>query len=188
MGSQKHSSIAAQETFFLRVHNSAVVGVKMSSRYSSAAGGSRYPSAYGHTPSYRSYVKGDIGVDASYPSALGSSGLGSGSRSAALTDFDMNMPLSSSSLGSGLGSGLTGTGGSSSSMSSSRQVQQSSSSYSSNSADGGRPKVEFNKDSTYRSTATGPSGVPHSSYAHSSQNYNSDNPYGNRTSNYSYNI
>ena len=43
----------------------------MSSRYSSAAGGSRYPSAYGHTPSYRSYVKGDIGVDAAYPSALG---------------------------------------------------------------------------------------------------------------------
>ena len=42
----------------------------MSSRYSSA-GGSRYPSAYGHTPSYRSYVKGDIGVDAAYPSALG---------------------------------------------------------------------------------------------------------------------
>ena len=39
-----------------------------------------------------------------------------------------------------------------------------------------------------RSTATGPSGIPHSSYAHSSQNYNSDNPYGNRTSNYSYNI
>ena len=42
----------------------------MSSRYASA-GGSRYPSAYGHTPSYRSYVKGDIGVDAAYPSALG---------------------------------------------------------------------------------------------------------------------
>ena len=42
----------------------------MSSRYASA-GGSRYPSAYGHTPSYRSYVKGDVGVDAAYPSALG---------------------------------------------------------------------------------------------------------------------
>ena len=39
-----------------------------------------------------------------------------------------------------------------------------------------------------RSTATGTSGIPHSSYAHSSQNYNSDNPYGNRTSSYSYNI
>ena len=142
----------------------------MSSRYSSA-GGSRYPSAYGHTPSYRSYVKGDIGVDAAYPSALGekiflkisscvripsslttvisagSSGIGSGSRSAALTDFDLNMPLSSSSLGGGLGSGL---GGTSSSNASSRQVQQSYSSYSSSSADGGRPHVEFSKDSTYR--------------------------------------
>ena len=91
------------------------------------------------------------GFHLTFPVSAGSSGLGSGSRSAALTDFDMNMPLSSSSLGSGLGSGLTGTGGSSS-MSSSRQVQQSSSSYSSNSADGGRPKVEFSKDSTHRDT------------------------------------
>ena len=79
--------------------------------------------------------------------SAGSSAIGSGSRSAALTDFDLNMPLSSSSLGGGLGSGL---GGTSSSNASSRQVQQSYSSYSSSSADGGRPHVEFSKDSTYR--------------------------------------
>ena len=79
----------------------------------------------------------------------GSSGLGSTSRSAALTDFDLNMPLSSSSLG-GLGSGLSSGLGGSSSNASSRQVQQSYSSYSSSSADGGRPHVEFSKDSTYR--------------------------------------
>ena len=59
------------------------------------------------------------------------------------------MPLSSSSLGGGLSGGLGGTGGSSSAASS-RQVQQSYSSYSSSSADGGRPHVEFSKDSTYR--------------------------------------
>lgn len=35
---------------------------------------SRYPSAYGHTPSYKSASLGS-----SYPSALGSSGLESGS-------------------------------------------------------------------------------------------------------------
>ena len=97
------------------------------------------------------------------------------------------MPLSSSSLG-GLGSGLSSRlRGSSSSYAASR-VQQSYSSYSSSSADGSRPHVKFSKDSTYRSTATGPSGIPHSSYAGSSQNYDSDRPHGTRTSSYSYNI
>jgi hypothetical protein len=165
------------------------------SRYGSSggAGGSRYPSAYGHTPSYRSYAKGDMDAGTSYPSALGSSGLGGSSRmgssgmgssglglgrSSALVDFDLNMPTSM-----GLGGNT-----SSSSNAASKNVQQSYSSYSSSALDGGRPKVEYSNDSTYRASNTGNSGVPHTSYAHSSQNYSSEDPYKNRSSNYSYNI
>jgi hypothetical protein len=156
------------------------------------AGGSRYPSAYGHTPSYRSYVKGGMDMDTSYPSALGSSslgssglgsgyGLGSGSGSGmggsrSLVDsFDMSMPM-------------TGYGGSGNNTSSSSKVQQSYSSYSSNATGGARPVVEYNKDSTYKSVNTGNSGVPHTSFAKSNTSYSSEDPYKNRTSNYSYNI
>ncbi len=169
------------------------------SRYSGA--GSRYPSAYGHTPSYRSYVKGGNSLDMDYPSALGSRGIGSSSvgglgssglgggvglsssglgRSSALADFDLNMPLSSGGVGGGMGG--------SSSSAASRQMQQSYSSYSSSATDGGRPVVEYSKDSTYRATNVGNSGIPHTSYAHSSQSYSSEDPYRNRSSNYSYNI
>jgi len=36
---------------------------------SSARSGSRYPSAYGHTPSYRSYVRGGVGASDYTPSS-----------------------------------------------------------------------------------------------------------------------
>ena len=71
---------------------------------------------------------------------------------------------------------------------SSKKVESYSSSYSSASRDGGRPKTEYSTDSTYKSTATGASGIPHTSYAHSSSGYSSENPYKNKVSSYSYNI
>ena len=59
----------------------------MSSR---GSGGSRYPSAYGHTPSYRSYNAGSTGttglVGSGYPSALGTSSSSTADR--LLKDFD----------------------------------------------------------------------------------------------------
>ena len=177
----------------------------------SSAGGSRYPSAYGHTPSYRSYTSGgmsSVPIDSAYPSALGggsssafggssslSSGLprsdvfgstafGSAGRSA-LDSFDMGMMPSSSS--GGLGGGLSSYGGNTNSGS---RVDSKTtvSNYSSTSTDGGRPKVQYSTDNTFRSTQTGNSGIPHTSYAHNSSSYNSEDPYKNRTSNYSYNL
>merc|ERR1712038_668669 len=141
-------------------------------KMSRGSGGSRYPSAYGHTPSYRSYSGTSTGlVGSGYPSALGA-----GSSSAAdrlMKDFD-NDDL-----------GLPSTTGSSSAAS--KKVASSSYSYSSTS-DGGRPVVESSSDYTMRSTNTGPSGIPHTSYATSSNSYSSDNPYKNRSHNFSYNI
>merc|ERR1711982_154635 len=64
----------------------------------------------------------------------------------------------------------------------------SSSSYSSTSKDGGRPVTEYSTDSTYKSTATGASGIPHTSYSHTSSGFSSENPYKNRVSSFSYNI
>merc|ERR1712200_104988 len=104
-------------------------------------GGSRYPSAFGRTPT-------------------------------SLLSTDLSLP----SIGGG------------SSSSSAAKVQSYSSSYSSTSRDGGRPVTEYSTDSTYKSTTTGPSGIPHTSYGHSSSNYSSENPYKNRVSSYSYNI
>merc|ERR1719208_283544 len=143
--------------------------------------GSRYPSAYGHTPSYRS-VSNLPSTTYESPSSSFTSGLGRDMARDIKFDIDRELkafdaPLTTSS----------GLGGSSSSAS--KQVSYSSSSYSSSAAaDGKRPVVESSYDSTYRSSQTGPSGVPHSSYAHSSASYSSENPYKNRSSNYSYNI
>ena len=47
---------------------------------------------------------------------------------------------------------------------------------------------ESHHDSTYRSTRVGDSGIPHTSYGHSSSSYDSDRPYKNAVSNFSYNI
>jgi len=155
---------------------------------SRGSGGSRYPSAYGHTPSYRSYSGTSTGlVGSGYPSALGA-----GSSSATdrlMKDFDndkfFDSSLSSSRAFDKYDLGLPSTTGSSSTAS--KKVASSSYSYSSTS-DGGRPVVESSSDYTMRSTNTGPSGIPHTSYATSSNSYSSDNPYKNRSHNFSYNI
>merc|ERR1712189_118202 len=144
---------------------------------SSRQGGSRYPSAFGHTPTYRSYASipdasiGDLSRDLTRE-------LGSLSNTAGVSAFNrtptslLSTDLSLPSVGGG------------SSSSSAAKVQSYSSSYSSTSRDGGRPVTEYSTDSTYKSTTTGPSGIPHTSYGHSSSNYSSENPYKNRVSSY----
>jgi len=156
----------------------------MSSR---GSGGSRYPSAYGHTPSYRSYSGSTGLVGSGYPSALGAGSSSTTDR--LLKDFDndkfFDSSLSSSRAFDKYDLGMPSTTGSSSNAS--KKVASSSYSYSSTS-DGGRPVVESSSDYTMRSSHTGPSGIPHTSYATSQNSYSSDNPYKNRSHNYSYNI
>jgi len=140
---------------------------------------SSYPSAHGHTPSYRS------ATSTVYPSALGtdtgsfSSGLSSRST---LSDLDRDLARHvNSSMRSPLNT--TTNSGSSSSY---KTEKYSSSSVSS--ANGGLPHRESHHDSTYRSTRVGDSGIPHTSYAHTSSSFDSDRPYKNAVSNFSYNI
>lgn len=156
---------------------------------SRGSGGSRYPSAYGHTPSYRSYNRMDSvgsGLGGSgYPSAMGAtSSLTSADK--IMADMKSDKFFSDTGLSSTFGSSLTPTG---SGSSSSKKVSSSaySSSYSS-ASDGGRPKVEYSSDATHRSQATGSSGIPHTSYSHTSAGYSSENPYKNRVNSYSYNV
>merc|ERR1712109_309651 len=144
---------------------------------------SSYPSAHGHTPSYRS------AASTVYPSALGSdtgsfsSGLSSRST---LSDLDRDMARHvNSSLSTSMRSPLNTTTHSGSS-SSYKTEKYSSSSVSS--ANGSLPHRESHHDSTYRSTRVGDSGIPHTSYAHTSSSFDSDRPYKNAVSNFSYNI
>merc|ERR1712156_659706 len=141
---------------------------------------SSYPSAHGHTPSYRS------AASTVYPSALGSdtgsfsSGLSSRS---ALSDLDRDITRH---VNSSMRSPINTTTHSGSSSSSYKTEKYSSSSVSS--ANGGLPHRESHHDSTYRSTRVGDSGIPHTSYAHTSSSFDSDRPYKNAVSNFSYNI
>merc|ERR1712038_1414311 len=131
---------------------------------------SSYPSAHGHTPSYRS------AASTVYPSALGSdtgsfsSGLSSRST---LSDLDRDLARH---VNSSMRSPLNTTThlGSSSSY---KTEKYSSSSVSS--ANGGLPHRESYHDSTYRSTRVGDSGIPHTSYAHTTLSFDSDRPYKN---------
>ena len=100
----------------------------MSSR---GSGGSRYPSAYGHTPSYRSYNAGSTGlVGSGYPSALGTTTSSTADR--LLKDFDndkfFDSSLSSSRAFDKYDVGMPSTTGGSSA---SKKVASSSYSYSS---------------------------------------------------------
>merc|ERR1711872_872072 len=140
---------------------------------------SSYPSAHGHTPSYRS------AASTVYPSALGSdtgsfsSGLSSRST---LSDLDRDLARHvNSSMRSPLNT--TTHSGSSSSY---KTEKYSSSSVSS--VNGGLPHRESHHDSTYRSTRVGDSGIAHTSYAHTTSSFDSDRPYKNAVSNFSYNI
>merc|ERR1719411_1363320 len=153
---------------------------------------SRYPSAYGHTPSYKS-VGGQGG--SSYPSALGSS-LGSSSLT---RDMDREMGAMRREMDKDLG-GVLSTGsslsysplGSSSrsggETSCSSYQSKSYSSTSSSSLGGGVPHHSSQSDSVYRSTRTGPGNIPHTSYSHTSASTDSERPYRNNVSSFSYNI
>jgi len=54
------------------------------------------------------------------------------------------------------------------------------------SEDGGKPHKRAQSEFSHRNTKTGDSGIPHTTYSHSSSNYDSDRPYANR--HVSYNI
>merc|ERR1711974_316597 len=134
------------------------ISLIMSSRHS---GGSRFPSAYGHTPSYRSYASiPDSSVGEFTRDLTRDLGIGSGSTAGVsafnrnptslLADTDLHLPLRST------GAGTTSQ--------SSQKVSSYSSSYSSTSGTGSRPVTEYSSDSMYKATATGPSGIPHTSY------------------------
>merc|ERR1711936_1432976 len=133
-------------------------------------------------PSYRSMAS------TAYPSALGtdaggfSSGLSS-SRST-LSNMERDMARHASSSLSTTRSPLD-TAGHSASSSTTKTEKYSSSVSSTN---GSLPHRESHHDTTYRSTRMGDSGIPHTSYAHSSSSYDSDRPYKNAVSNFSYNI
>merc|ERR1712119_186663 len=96
---------------------------------------------------------------------------------------DMARHLSSSSSLSTTRSPLAGSTGSSAST---YKTEKYSSSVSS--SNGGLPHRESHHDSTYRISRVGDSGIPHTSYGHSSSSYDSDRPYKNAVSNFSYNI
>merc|ERR1712004_343312 len=134
---------------------------------------SSYPSAHGHTPSYRS------AASTVYPSALGSdtgsfsSGLSSRST---LSDLDRDMARH---VNSSIRSPINTTTHSGSSSSYKTEKYSSSSVSSTN---GGLPHRESHHDSTYRSTRVGDSGIPHTSYAHTSSSFDSDRPYKNAVS------
>merc|ERR1712027_64437 len=106
-----------------------------------------------------------------------SSGLGARS---ALSDLEHDLKFSSRGR-----SPLTTTTGHSGSSSTYKAEKYSSSTSSIN---GGLPHRESHHDSTYRNTRVGDSGIPHTSYRHSSSSYDSDRPYKNAVSNFSYNI
>merc|ERR1712168_934648 len=91
------------------------------------------------------------------------------------------MKYSSSSMVSPLG-------GASNKSESSRSYQSKSYSASSSSVDGGLPHYSSSSDSVYKSTRTGPSNVPHTSYSHSSSSFDTERPYKNNVSSFSYNI
>merc|ERR1711974_476471 len=114
----------------------------------------------------------DLGPSGSY-SGVSAFNRNPGSTLLATSDFSMPSTLGTS-------------GGSTSSAS--KKVSSYSSSYSSSSTNGGRPVTEYSSDSTYKASTTGPSGVPHTSYSHTTSGFSSENPYKNRTSTYSYNI
>ena len=142
---------------------------------------SRYPSAYGHTPSYKS-------VGSGYPSALSSSSVLDTSSSmrdmeremgAMKREMDRDFGMMSSSARTGLSGASSLSSPLTQSSSSNSSSYQSSKSYSSTSSsnEGGRPHYSSQSDSVYKSTRTGPGNIPHTSYSHNSSSYDSDRPY-----------
>eukprot|EP00092_Neocalanus_flemingeri_P005525 GFUD01005955.1.p1 GENE.GFUD01005955.1~~GFUD01005955.1.p1 ORF type:complete len:163 (-),score=56.84 GFUD01005955.1:288-776(-) len=161
---------------------------------------SRYPSAHGHTPGYRSMTS----TTSTYPSALDGSrrvdmdlgltgGLGLGGRTSSSllgSNIDRELSSLSSSLSTDpllkYNSPLATTGSSRAAESSYQAKSYSSST--SQSSDGGRPHMSSQSDTTYKSVRTGPSSIPHTSYSHNTSSTDTDRPYKNNTSSFSYNI
>merc|ERR1711935_718451 len=170
---------------------------------------SRYPSAFGHTPSYRS-----LGATPVFPSALGSRDLNletptvrSGRLGRAVSsigsDIDRELSSMTSNLRTGRSSSVLGSQFdkeissltsslrtdpllqyssplSTSTHSSSNSTYKSEQCSSASRSVGGRPpKHDSSFDSTYKSRTVGDSGIPHSGYAHQSRTYSSNKPYGN---------
>lgn len=122
--------------------------------------GSRYPSAFGHTPSYRSVSR--IG-GTSDPYGYDSLGLES-----RLSSRPMGSTLGSSSLSTlspGFGSLTSSIPGG-----------------------GSHQSVQYSSSSTTKSMQQVNDGVPKYSYSQKTSNYNSDEPWKNRTHSYSYNV
>ena len=71
---------------------------------------------------------------------------------------------------------------------SSYQAKSYSSSTTQSSADGGRPHMSSHSDSMHKSVRTGPSSIPHTSYSHNTSSFDTDRPYKNNNSSFSYNI
>merc|ERR1711893_75380 len=148
---------------------------------------SRYPSAYGHTPGYKSMTAStptfpsalDRGMDLSLSSGLG------GRTSSSLMDSSLSSLASDPLMRH---STALSPSGSSRAAESSYQSKSYSSSTVQSSFDGGRPHHSSSSDSTYKSTRTGASGIPHTSYSHTSSSFDSDRPYRNNVSSFSYNI
>merc|ERR1711910_170767 len=78
--------------------------------------------------------------------------------------------------------------GSRSAAESTYQAKSYSSTTSRSSGDGGVPHHCSHSDSTYKSVRTGPSNIPHTSYSHTTSSFDTDRPYKNNVSSYSYNI
>merc|ERR1712012_1438445 len=143
---------------------------------------SRYPSAYGHTPSYKT-------VGSGYPSALSSSSLDTSYTSSSMRDMDREMNNMKREMDRDFGSLAPRTSTSlSSPLNQSSSYQSKSYSASSSSNDGGRPHYSSQSDSVYKSTRTGTGNIPHTSYSHNTSSYDSDRPYRNNVSSFSYNI
>ena len=53
---------------------------------------------------------------------------------------------------------------------------------------GGAPHLSSQSESVYRSTRTGPGNIPHTSYSHTTASTDSDRPYRNNVSSFSYNV
>eukprot|EP00092_Neocalanus_flemingeri_P053896 GFUD01063425.1.p1 GENE.GFUD01063425.1~~GFUD01063425.1.p1 ORF type:complete len:192 (+),score=41.44 GFUD01063425.1:36-578(+) len=179
---------------------------------------SGYPSAYGHTPSYRSYTSTTSTSKPSYPSTqgatrrvdfdLGSTG-GFAERVSPLLNSEFDRHFSSLSLGGRRTPLLDSEFAREFSPlraepllrqtsplgrrggareESSYKAKNYSSVTSSTSVDGGIPHRESHSDTTHKSVRTGPSSTPHTSYSHSSSSFSSDQPYKSSVSRYSYNI
>merc|ERR1712123_442831 len=156
-------------------------------------------SAHGHTPGYRSMTSGS----SAYPSALDttrrvdmdlglSGGLGGRTPSSLLgSNIDREFSSLSSSLSTDpllkYNSPLDRTG-SGRAAESSYQAKSYSSSTTQSSGDGGRPHMSTHSDSMHKSTRSGSSGIPHTSYSHNTSSFDTDRPYKKNVSSYSYNI